>query len=296
MKQTITIVLLILTLGVSANKKQNFQKKSKAEIESVKVEELERQCHILNEKIIELDSIYRSDIVLLKSTRQEHFNTIESAYSFLKWFVSILSLVVVGFATYFGFSNKKSLNEYKKEMKEEAQTEIKKITNKFVSEVAQVIKRNPEALDDVIAEKLSDCLAKSNNSICLVHSDNSEMKSIKYQLVSYGFNNMTDKQFDSPDDINEKFLEAIQSNVIFFIDTTDHVKINNDKDSTELCNYLWSNKTVLKNRNYFYLGSAVFPFHKEQKYIVNYAKSKSTVYQNLLDLLRYIEYKKVQNI
>jgi hypothetical protein len=135
----------------------------------------------------------------------------------------------------------------------------------------------------VIKQKISDYDAKKNNPICLYHLKDDN---IKEQLEYYGFNVLNDFIID---ETNQFEMSPNFFSVIFFVDPT---KKPDPQKNTDFCMVV--GERLEKGANYFYLGEGSFP---TENCTCNFAQTPSTVYQNLLDLFRYIEFKKsVKNL
>ena len=125
--------------------------------------------------------------------------------------------------------------------------------------------------------------AKENNPILLYHKADDK---IDTQLRYYGFKVIDHVEFDE-ERIPLKIGNTSNASVVFIVDPTEYKE---SIKNTPFCESLKPSEHLERGANYFYLGAGRFPESKD--YTSNFARTPSTVYQNMLDLLRYIEFKK----
>lgn len=312
MKRKMTIILLVITLPLIAQIKQEKSQKSKAEIE----------FEILKDRYKELD-VKRNELYeTLKTERKNHQDFVENIYIILSGVIGLLALIVSAILSYLGFSNRKGLKEYKKELQKNAFDEVtrlkneslknvnnkiasinsdinkklldikrniqsesdkrtKNISNEMINKISKILDESPAIVEDLINGKMSINHAKNSNEVDIIGDNRTVANDIYSQLKAYGFKVNDNIHIYSNKEELYSIIEKNKSQIRFFVGLNGSGK--------ELIDNL-NQKSEILNKSYnFYLGEGFFP---SGDWIANFARTKSTIYQNLLDLLRYIEYRK----
>jgi hypothetical protein len=246
--------------------------------EQTKIAELENKVEQLEMKMAERDSLYESHLEKIQNERQDFVEFIKNNLGFIRWFLIIVSSIFV----IFFFNEKKSIKKYKKEIEEEAKRELRTARDQAILEIASAINKDPMVIKSVMDERVKDAELKKKFSIRLFYSDESKMKSIKLQLEKFGIENIKE-ELVAPEDLTSQKFQKTQEKIVFIIDFNDKNGIETQLDK-ELRNFK-------KNRPcFFYAGKNKFP-KNNQNITYNTCNSEITIYQNLMDLMRYMDFK-----
>jgi hypothetical protein len=275
--KTLFLTLILASLAFTGVAKTNN--------DSIKIVELEKKVETLQTKLSERDALYESHLKDIQSERNSFVSFIESNINCFKWILSIATAFVLGLLGFFGWKHGKTMKEYKAELKEDAERELRKARDKAILEISSMIEKDPMVVKSVIDERLKDAELKKKMSICLIYSDASKISTIKMQLLKFGIENITEKKLEtSALTVNE--FKAISSDILFIID---HLEGKKTDIQDQLKKELEGCKEKLPA--FFYLGKNNFP-RDNDKIISNACRTESTIYQNLLDLMRYVDFKK----
>lgn len=277
MKQIIlALIVATLALTFSVNAQQtNTVSKSETEFEILK-----DQYQKLLDQQVELEKERAQITTELKEERENHQDFVEGIYRWL----SVIILLIVGIATFFGWKEyKKALADIERKTTEairkeserletDAKEKLQSHTNQLILDVSRLINRNPDSIKEMIHRRINDYVAKQNNPICLYHTAGD---GIDEQLKAYDFNIIESYEINHEEEPTQ-YISYKNASVVFIADTTGKFS-NGLKDK------------VSADANYFYLGSGRFDGDVRLK---NFANTPIAVEHNLLDLLRYIEFKK----
>jgi hypothetical protein len=273
--KTLLLTLLLATLafaGVAGTKE-----------DSIRMVELEKKVENLQTKLSERDDLYESHLNKIQTERNSFVSFIESNINCFKWILSIATAFVLGLLGFFGWKHGKSLKEYKAELKEDAERELRKARDKAILEISSLIEKDPRVVKSVIDERLKDAELKKKMSICLIYSDYSKITDLKLQLLKFGIENITELKLKIPAFTVANFKKKL-SDIVFIIDHLEEKK-------TDIEDQLKEELKECKDKlpAFFYLGKNIFP-RDNDKIISNACRTESTIYQNLLDLMRYVDF------
>jgi hypothetical protein len=278
--KTLLLTLLFTTLA--------FAGMTGTKEDSIRMVELEKKVENLQAKVTERDALYENHLKDIQAERNSFVSFIESNINCFKWILSIATAFVLGLLGFFGWKHGKTMKEYKSELKEDAERELRKARDKAILEISSMIKKDPMVVKSVMDERLKDAELKKKMSICLLYSDEQEKNKVELQLLKFGIENVTEQSFEKVGELSNDKIEKVKENILFIIDSSKDEE-KSDKKNTQLCFHVGDNKSILNGRNVFYKGSGTFPNSSE--YTSNFAKTNVTIYQNLLDLMRYIDFK-----
>lgn len=280
MKQII-LALIVATMALSFS--MNAQQPNKVSKSETEFEILKDQYQKLLNQQVELEKERGKMIDELKSEREKYLN-------FMELIIGICSgiLVLLGaIATFTGWKTrsdiKKQLADIERKTTEtirkeserletDAKEKLQSHTNQLILDVSRLINRNPDSIKEMIDRRINDYEAKQNNPICLYHTAGD---GIDEQLKAYDFNIIESYEINHEEEPTQ-YISYKNASVVFIADTTGKFS-NGLKDK------------VSADANYFYLGSGRFDGDVRLK---NFANTPIAVEHNLLDLLRYIEFKK----
>lgn len=275
------VATLALTFSVNAQQ-TNSVSKSETEFEILK-----DQYQKLLDQQVELEKERAQITTELKEERINHQDFVEGIYKWIAVFIS----VVVAILGFFGWKEyKKALADIERKTTEairkeserletDAKEKLQSHTNQLILDVSRLINRNPDSIKEMIDRRINDYVAKQNNPICLYHTAGD---GIDEQLKAYDYNIIESYEINS-DEEPSQYISYKNASVVFIANP------HSDKEKgDEFCNRL--NKLVIKDSNYFYLGK--YGTFTDNVSDSNFARTAATVEHNLLDLLRYIEFKK----
>ena len=276
----VAIVIGMFALTFTA-KAQQTKTESKSEITFLK-----EQYQELLDQQVKLEEKREQMITDLKNEREKYLDFIEVIVRIFAGIVVIIGSI----AAFLGWNEFKkirkdierttadALQKEGERLEKEAKEKLKCYTNEIILNISKLIERNPASLKDMIDQKISDYEAKQNNPICLYHTDGDK---IEEQLKAYDFKIIETNEI-KPEEEPAQYLSSKDASVVFIVDP-----YSEKKEVIEFCNRL--KEKVSKDTNYFYLGNGHF---EGKVHLSNYASTPITVEHNLLDLLRYIEFKK----
>ena len=274
MKQFIGILIIVLCSSFSVIAQETSQKNN--------ISELENKIELLEEKLAQRDSLYESHLNLILEERQKFVDFIEHSFNITYNTVVAASVILVIIFTCLGFNQKKHLKKYADEVKKEAKQELQKARDSMVCEISSSIKKDPEIIKSVIDDRVKDAELKNKVSIRLFAFSEYELKlrNIELQLIKFGIENIQE-EFINPEEIITK-LKNTREDIAFLID------FDKEKQVSNLLNEKLD--SYKKDRPcFFYAGKGKFPSEKV-KYS-NYCNSEITIYQNLMDLIRFMDFK-----
>jgi hypothetical protein len=276
----IVVAMLALTFTVKA---QQTKTESKSKIEYTILKE---QYQKLLDQQVKLEGKREHMIRDLKNEREKYLNFIETIISIFTSMILILGSVAV----FFGWNEFKKirkdieqkttelLQKERERLENEAKEKLKCYSNEIILNISKLIERNPASIKDLINQKISDYEAKQNNPICLYHT---EGDGIDKQLKIYDFQIIETYEIKAEEE-PKRYCSFQDASVVFIANP-----YSEDKDASDFCSNL--KQKVNEDGNYFYLGKSRFD---AKVHFSNCASTPITIEHNLLDLLRYIEFKK----
>lgn len=275
MKRIILVLVTVVFTFLGYAQQSNTALKSETEFQILKEQYqklLDQQVTFEKERV----QITRE----LKEERKNHQDFVEGIYRWL----SVIILLIGGIATFLGWKEyKKALADIERKTTEAIRKESERLTvdakeklhslsNQLILDVSRLINRNPDSIKEMIDSRISDYEARQNNPICLYHTAGD---GIDEQLKVYDFNIIESYEINQEEEPIQ-YISYKNASIVFIADTTGKF-INNLNDKTS------------SDTNYFYLGPGYFKGNARLK---NFASTPIAVEHNLLDLLRYIEFKK----
>lgn len=313
MKKIFTLILFafITIIAIGQDKKETLNNGSPVEkeyslLKAQYSEILKQQGQLENKR----NELYKT----LKEERKNHQDFVQNIYLWVSIFISIIGVALGTIISFLGYKTRKEvkekIDEYKIQLINESQEKLEahKIKldndakekleshkNEIVIQCSKLLSENPFHIKELIDERISDYEVKQNNKIQLIyHKDESEsMNKIYNQLKYYGFILGESIPFS---DYNQIPYENYSEDIVYFIIDNNEKDESNKKPTfnipTNLCFELNNgnhNNTPLQKCNIFYQGDSFLTFKAKQQ---NFAKTPTTIYNNLMDLLRYVEYEK----
>lgn len=280
----IAFIVATLALSYQVNAQQtNAVSKSETEFEILK----DQYQKLVNQQV-ELEKERAQITTELKEERKNHQDFVEGIYKWIAVFIS----AVVAILGFFGWKEyKKALADIERKTTEairkeserletDAKEKLQSLTNQLILDVSRLINRNPDSIKEMIDRKIYDYDVKQNNPICLYHTAED---GVDEQLKAYDYNIIESYEINS-DDEPSQYISYKDASVVFIANP-----YSEENSANSFCTNL-DNK-VKSDVNYFYLGAGRFDSNNKVQF-KNFANTPITVEHNLLDLLRYIEYKK----
>lgn len=274
MKQFIIISLIVLYSSSSVFAQEELKKD--------KISELEGKIEQLEEKLAKRDSLYESHLTLILEERQKFVDFIEHSVNIMQYTLGAASVILGIIFAFFGFNQKKHLKKYADEAQKEARRKLKEARDKIVLEISSIIKKDPAIIKSVIDDRVKDAELKKKVSIRLFEfsKDNPKLRNIKLQLIKFGIENIHEELIN-PEEIITK-LTNTKEDIAFLID------FDGKNQAMDLLN----KKLDFSKKDrpcFFYAGKGRFPSEKVK--FSNYCNSEITIYQNLMDLIRFMDFK-----
>lgn len=270
-------MLIALSIGIFAQKSTI----DNSEIQFIKEQynELIKKNETLEKDRLNLIETLKKEqsisIYTLQQERKNHQDFVECIYRWISGIIILLGAILswVGYSSF-----KKGIQLALKNAKKEFEKKSKEQTKKTSEDIARILGQDPKSIKQLITTKIASSEAKRNNSIVFYYKKGEgEEQDIINQLKYYGF--IISKSIE----IDNSFIENLKCNeksVQFILD----LKGNAENDLIKMKN----NASNLKKCKLFYLGKHFFS--KDLDWTMNFSSSPSTLYNNLLDLLRYIDY------
>ncbi|MFA8300753.1 MAG: hypothetical protein ACEPOV_11360 [Hyphomicrobiales bacterium] len=313
MKKTFTLILFAFITIIAIGQNNKTKSTTEKEFEIIKgqynglikkYETLENRHTTATKELNDLRTGF------LKDVNEENHKFVNNIYL---WGSAILAIIsfILGF---FNMKTKKEIKEkieeyktqltnesykeldtHKLKLEENAKKEIEAYKNEIVIQCSKLLNENPFHIKELIEERISDYEVKQNNKIQIVyHKDEIEsMNKLYKQLKFYGFNLGNSIPYS---DYKQIPYNDYSEDIIYFIQDNNKKDESNKKPiyntPTNLCLELNNgnhNNTPLQKCNIFYQGDSHLTFKTKQQ---NFAKTPTTIYNNLMDLLRYVEYEK----
>jgi len=216
---------------------------------------------------------------------------VENSISFLQWFISIVIILGGGFFGFFFFRDRKSLDEYKKDITENTKREMQQIQDKIAIDIARILHKNPMAIKEFIEKQLKEQQRIENTSVCIVYQNKRAMEEVRLELVELGVRT-----------INEKIIKNDNELISILASVNDEIILVADSNSDSLCNLFNKEQEQIKkmikdkkqnneliNKAFFYYGVVPLSFFPNLIKHQNYANSLGKVSENVTSLINAID-------
>lgn len=274
MKRFLIILLLIVSF---------FMGSAQDSAKDDKIAGLEKKVDQLEQKLAERDSLYESQMGKIQEERQHFISFIESNFKIFHLIVGVGSGLIIFILSFLGVKQGKSLKKYATGFKKDARRELRVARDRTILEISSAINKDPMVVKSVMDERVKDAELKKRYSIRIFYSEERKKNSIKLQLEKFGIERIKEELIKPEELTAQKFQKTVED-VAFIID------FNESNDIVEQLKK--ELKAYSKNWPcFFYAGKNSFP-RDNSNITFNACSSEITIYQNLIDLLRYIDFRK----
>jgi hypothetical protein len=277
MKQ-IMILAFILMLS-SAGWAQEKQQESIIIKDLVKkVEQLESESKTLNQKLSEKDKIYDDHLKDIQKERESLISFTKDNLEFLKWFVSIIALILGGIIA---FVEIKSLIGFKR-WKKEKEANIEKEINDSVSKIlARLSESETKTIKDIIKFSSIDSELKSRIRISIISVNPLPDNSTLLRVLRSNF--IPENVFNSNYTNYKKDYSSFNPDLILINNINNEFGFEKDLENPkEIEELIEDNKT----KGIFYYTNSSYRFNASSIELYNFANSFATLYDNLIQLAR----------
>lgn len=256
---------------------------------------INQQYEFLKEQQNEVKKEYEAITEELKEERQNHQNFVKWVYTVTASLFTGLGIAVLVIVFRYQTNSRKDAETRIDEIQQSAESTVnnktEEIKNDAIIKIANAAQENPEIIREIVDDRMRDLALKKDVKIGLIyHNDDEEDKNnLITQLHDYNVN-VTKKNIQeypvNPEytPLPEDFFDKKEEHVFFILDLTEN-KI------TKYLNQKLKDESI-QNKGFFYMGKSKFE-PENAHLIVNFSNSPSTLYQNFMDLLRYLHFRNI---
>jgi hypothetical protein len=272
----LSLLLCIYTKGIAQENKQSQEIKT----DNDRIEQLNSTAKALEQKLLERDKLYDEHLKRIQEERIKFIDYIESNLFFLKWFISVIALILGIIITFFEITRYKNIQIWLKEKEKTIKNEIDTTVSRLLSGMTQA---ESETIRTIIKYNEIDELLKKRLKITIVSmKDISEYPSLK--KILYSNFNAENISFIIA---NNGFINKIKKykpDIIFINNISNDFNFKKPHENPDEINHIL---TEFEEKGIFYYTNTEFWFSAGKKIeLYNFSNSFATLYDQLLKLAR----------
>lgn len=277
MKKIVTIVIiLLLSPGGWAQEEQQETNQIKNLVK--RVDQLESENKVLTQKLSERDKLYDEHLRDIQKERESLISFTKHNLEFIKWFVSIIALILGGIIA---FVEIKSLIGFKRWKKEKEADMEKEINDSVSKTLARLSESETKTIKDIIRYSNIDSELKYKIKIGvisqkLLSSDSTLLKVLRSNFIPENIFN-----FDYPK--YKKCILTLNPDIIIINNLNNEYGFEKDLENpAEIGEIIEDNK----DKGIFYYTNSKYRFDASKIELYNFANSFATLYDNIIQLAR----------